>query len=151
LQNIDALLQQPIALPQTGDIRLRDLVHVSHDKGQNNIRHYNFRKTITVTAEINKDEIDTVQANKLIQENWQKIRAKHPGVDLEFSGELDDIQESLNAMPMLFLIGVGLMYLLLGTQFRSYFQPLMILCTIPLAFCGVVIGLLVTNNPMSLF
>ena len=43
------------------------------------------------------------------------------------------------------------MYLILGTQFRSYFQPFMILATVPMAFTGVVLGMLITGNPLSLF
>ena len=43
------------------------------------------------------------------------------------------------------------MYLILSTQFQSYFQPLMILMTVPMAFVGVVIGLLVSGDPLSLF
>ena len=54
-------------------------------------------------------------------------------------------------MGKLFLIGIGLMYLILGTQFRSYFQPFIVLATVPLAFTGVVFGLLVTHNPLSLY
>jgi len=49
------------------------------------------------------------------------------------------------------LVGIGVMYLILGTQFRSYWQPLMILATVPMAFTGVVLGLIVTQNPLSLF
>ena len=54
-------------------------------------------------------------------------------------------------MGQLFLVGLGLMYLILGTQFKSYFQPLIILATVPLAFTGVILGLLVTQNPLSLY
>ena len=54
-------------------------------------------------------------------------------------------------MASLFLFGIGLIYLILGSQFRSYFQPLMILATVPLAFVGVVFGLTVTHNPLSLY
>jgi multidrug efflux pump subunit AcrB len=95
--------------------------------------------------------MDTVVANTRIQEAWDKIATRYPSIDLDFSGELDDIQESLDAIAVLFLFGVGLMYLILGTQFKSYFQPLMILATVPMAFTGVVIGLAITNNPLSLF
>jgi len=95
--------------------------------------------------------MNTVTANRLIQEKWQELHVQFPGVDLEFSGELDDIQESLDAMASLFLFGVGLIYLILGSQFRSYWQPFMILATVPLAFIGVVFGLAVTHNPLSLY
>jgi multidrug efflux pump subunit AcrB len=52
---------------------------------------------------------------------------------------------------VLFLFGLGLIYLILAAQFRSYFQPLIILMTVPLAFTGVVLGLLVSGNPLSLY
>ncbi|MEE9350812.1 MAG: efflux RND transporter permease subunit, partial [Thiotrichaceae bacterium] len=72
-------------------------------------------------------------------------------IDLNFSGQLDDINEAIGAMGKLFLIGIGLMYLILGTQFRSYFQPAIILFTIPMAFSGVIFGLLLTQSPLSLY
>ena len=71
--------------------------------------------------------------------------------DLDFSGELDDIKESMDSMLTLLLFGVLLIYAILGTQFKSYFQPLIILSTIPMAFTGVTLGLLITGNPLSLF
>jgi multidrug efflux pump subunit AcrB len=54
-------------------------------------------------------------------------------------------------MKMLFLLGVGLIYLILAAQFRSYWQPLLILLTVPMAFTGVVFGLFITQNPLSLY
>ncbi len=51
----------------------------------------------------------------------------------------------------MFLFGIGLIYLILGTQFKSYYQPLMILTTVPMAFTGVVLGLLITQKSLSLF
>src|SRR5690606_18884055 len=80
-----------------------------------------------------------------------KFSKDYPRIDLNFTGELDDIQESIDAIPYLFLFGIGLIYLILGTQFKSYWQPLMILATVPLAFTGVTFGLVLTNNPLSLF
>lgn len=151
LHSLDNVLNQSIAIPPKGEIRLRDLVHTQVKKGQSSILHYNFKKTITITADIDKTVLDTVQANQLAKEYWQTIGHQHPNIDLEFSGELDDIEESIAALPKLLLMGLGIIYLILGTQFKSYFQPLMILCTVPIAFSGVIIGLWVTQNPMSLF
>jgi multidrug efflux pump subunit AcrB len=96
--------------------------------------------------------MDTVQANQWLVEHWNnELQGNYPNVSLDFSGELDDIKESLDSIAMLFLLGVGLMYLILGTQFSSYWQPLMILATVPMAFTGVVLGLWITQNPLSLF
>jgi multidrug efflux pump subunit AcrB len=151
LTSIDQLLETPVALPKGGEIPLGQLVSVDKGLSRGNIRHYNFRRSITVEANLNKELMDTVQANNIIKTEWAKIRKQHPTVDLDYTGELEDIQESLNSMWILFLFGIGLIYLILGTQFKSYWQPFMILVTVPLAFTGVTFGLAATGNPLSLF
>ncbi len=149
--DIESLLDHPIPLPEGGETPLRELVHSEAHTGPGNFRHYNFRRAITLEADLDKTQMDTVTANAHLLAGWSKIAARYPDIDLDFSGVLDDIQESLDAIGVLFLLGLGLMYLLLGTQFRSYWQPLMILITIPMAFTGVVMGLFITGNPLSLF
>ncbi|NCV51065.1 MAG: efflux RND transporter permease subunit [Gammaproteobacteria bacterium] len=136
----------------TGDmISLSELVDVDRSPALGTIRHYNFRRTITVEADIDSEITDTVTANQSVMEAWAQLQASYPNVNLDFSGELDDIQESLDSIGILFLFGIGVMYLILGTQFQSYGQPLLILVTVPLAFTGVVLGLFVTGNPLSLY
>jgi multidrug efflux pump subunit AcrB len=151
LRGIDELLSHSITTPQGDQVALRELVHVEYGRSRESIRHYNFRRTITLEADIDREQINEVQVNSLIKNEWNRIKVDYPEVSLDFSGALDDIQESLDAMLLLFLFGISLIYLLIGTQFKSYFQPLMILVTVPLAFIGVVIGLIITQNPLSLY
>lgn len=146
-----SLLDEPVALPNGQTTRLGALVQVQVEPGRGFIRHYNLRRTITVEANLDKEITDTKVANDAIKAGWEAIRVQHPGVDLDFSGELEDIEESLAAMQVLFLLGLGLIYLILAAQFKSYWQPLMILVTVPLAFTGVAYGLAISNNPLSLY
>ncbi len=153
-QDITDLLATPIALAlpdgrQTTS--LGALVQAETRTGKGVIKRYNLMRATTVEADLDKEVTDTVEANRILREEWRKIAARYPGVNLDFSGELDDINESLDAMLALFALGVGLIYLILATQFRSYFQPLLILVTVPLAFTGVVLGLLISGNPLSLY
>ncbi|MBS3997798.1 MAG: efflux RND transporter permease subunit, partial [Hydrogenophaga sp.] len=146
-----SLLDEPVALPNGQTTRLGALVTAEASPGRGFIRHYNLRRTTTVEANLDKEITDTQAANNAIRAGWEDIRAQHPGVDLDFSGELEDIEESLAAMQVLFLLGVGLIYLILAAQFRSYWQPMMILVTVPLAFTGVAFGLAISGNPLSLY
>jgi len=150
-QDIQSVLDDPVALPDGSITTFSTLFKQEIYKGKSTIRHYNLRRAITVEAEIDTELTNTAKANKDLVASWQEIRDEFPNTDLDFSGELDDINESLNSMFGLFLLGLGLIYLILATQFRSYFQPLLILVTVPMAFTGVVYGLLLTNNPMSLY
>lgn len=132
-------------------VALNELVELERGPGMANIRHHNFRRAITVEADIVRAQTDAVAANNWVREEWREMRSDHPDVSLDFTGMLEDIEESLESMLVLGLLGVGLIYLILGTQFRSYFQPLLILVTVPMAFTGVIAGLIVTGNPISLF
>ena len=149
--DVAAALAMPVALPGGGTTTLGQLVTQRTGTGKGTIRHYNLRRSITVEADLDKEVIDTVAANRAIQAAWENVKTRYPATSLDFSGELDDIQESLDSMQILFLLGVGLIFLILAAQFRSYWQPLMILVTVPLAFTGVVFGLLISGNPLSLY
>ncbi len=151
LGDIDAVLAQRIALPQGGSTTLGQLVEARSQESKGFIRHYKFRRAITVEANLDKTVNDTVAANDQLKAAWAQMQNRYPGVDLDFSGELDDIQESLDSMVQLFALGVGLIYLILAAQFRSYWQPFLILVTVPLAFVGVVFGLFISGNPLSLY
>jgi multidrug efflux pump subunit AcrB len=150
-QDINTVLNDPISLPNGEITTFSALFIQTNNKGRSTIRHYNLRRAITVEAELESEITDTASANAQLVESWELIRDQYPNTDLDFSGELDDINESLNSMFGLFFLGLGLIYLILATQFKSYFQPLLILVTVPMAFTGVIYGLLLTNNPMSLY
>ena len=148
---ITDLLNFRYPLPDGSSVPLSELVKETRSQALGNIRHYNFRRAITVEADIDDQVIDTLTANSLLLEGWQARKGEFPDIDLDFSGELDDIYEAMDSIGVLFIFGVGLMYLILGTQFRSYWQPFMILATVPMAFTGVVYGMFLTNNPLSLY
>ena len=145
------ILDDPVLLPNGQLTRLGALVEASAGEAPGVIRHYNLRRTITVEADIDRNQTNTVEVNRRISEAWEQVRSEYPNTTLDFTGELDDIQESLESMAVLFLLGLGLIYLILATQFKSYFQPFLILLTVPMAFTGVVFGLLLSNNPLSLY
>jgi multidrug efflux pump subunit AcrB len=50
--DIDELLRQTISLPDGRSIMLSELVSAEYGYGQYNIRHYNFRRTVTLEADI---------------------------------------------------------------------------------------------------
>ncbi|MGK2953895.1 MAG: efflux RND transporter permease subunit [Thiobacillus sp.] len=151
LTDIQQLLADPVALPDGGTTTLGALVQTETRIGSGGIKHYNLKRAITIESDLDKTRIDTVEANARIAALWDAMKARYPNTRIDFTGELDDINESLGAMKMLFLLGLGLIYLILAAQFRSYWQPLLILLTVPMAFTGVVFGLFITQNPLSLY
>jgi len=150
LDEIDQILDTTLSSP-IGPVTVRSLIHVERAPGYNNIRRYNFRRAITIEADIDDTKTDTVNANKFVMTEWDKIKDQYPGIGISTEGQVDDVLESINSLGTLFLFGLLIMYLIIGTQFQSYFQPLMIIVTVPLALIGVVVGQLISGNSVSLF
>lgn len=151
IASIESLLDFELTGKNGVKLTLSDVLDSRLQQGFGSIKHYNFRRTITVEADIDKKQIDVPQANQFIMDEWDTIAYRYPELSLDFTGQLDDLNESLDSIAKLMLLGLLLMYAILGTQFKSYFEPMMILMTVPMAFTGVVVGLLVTQNPLSLF
>ncbi|MBF0157782.1 MAG: efflux RND transporter permease subunit [Magnetococcales bacterium] len=150
-RQIEDLLHLPVALVPGESVPLGHLARAESRQGAGQIRHHDFRRTIGVEADLDLLRLDILQANTRVMTHWREIQGRFPGVSLDFSGVMDDITESLDDIFVLFLMGIGLIYTILGTQFRSYFQPLIILVTVPMAFTGVVFGLFINGHPLSLY
>ena len=64
-------------------------------------------------------------------------------------GAYEDQQEAFADLALLMLIGLVLVYLIMASQFESFVMPVIIMFTIPFAFSGVVLALLITNTTLS--
>jgi len=151
LSDIDAILDDPLLLRDGSTTTFAALTTQTVNQNSGSIKHYNYRRSIQVQADLTENSPNTVAAVNYIRNEWTEAGAQHPNIDLDFSGPFEDIEESVNAMGILFLFGMGLIYLILATQFRSYFQPLLVIVSVPMAFTGVSFGLFVTQQPLSLY
>lgn len=149
-EDLERLLDFNLTNPIGERVPLRSLVRLESKENIAYVSHYKLQRSLTIKADIDKELTNERDANDRIKAAWAQFAPKHPDIKLDFSGLLDDLEEAIDGLKFFFLIGIGLIYLILGTQFKSYYQPLMILATVPMAFCGVALGLLFSGNPLSL-
>ena len=71
------------------------------------------------------------------------------GYSVEFSGENESTNEAMGQLIKLLALGIIIMYLIMVAQFQSLLSPFIVMFTIPLAFTGGFLGLLVTGNILS--
>lgn len=140
---------------------------LDEDNGVANIRRYNRSREITVTA----DATDKMVAQQLMAKSSagarktsskqksiesiqsyfnREIAEKYPGVTLDMEGEFAEFNRLIADVMSLLFIGVFAIYMILGAQFKSYIQPLIILFTVPFALVGVVVYLLISGTPLSI-
>ncbi|MCC5859116.1 MAG: efflux RND transporter permease subunit [Ectothiorhodospiraceae bacterium] len=70
-------------------------------------------------------------------------------VEVRFVGELEDQQEAITFLVLAFIVAVFLMFLVLLTQLNSFFQGLLVLSAIVFSIAGVLLGLLIRQEPFS--
>lgn len=68
---------------------------------------------------------------------------------LDSAGESDTVNQMVVQMSKVLLLGLAFIYLVMVAQFQSLLSPFIVLFTVPLAFTGGLIGLLVMQEPLS--
>jgi len=144
------LLRLPLLLHSGQTIFLGDVASYQIKAGIAEIRRYRNRRAITVFAGVDQSKNTTVQVNAALHRQLEDLPDRYPGVTLDYTGEWQEFKESFSALGKLFVFGVLLIYVILGAQFRSYLQPVVILFTVPFSFVGAIVGLAISGNPFSL-
>lgn len=80
---------------------------------------------------------------------WLEINPVAGGVELLFRGADEEQNESLSFLGVAFLLSLFLMFILLVTQFNSFYQSLLILSSVVMSTLGVMLGLLLTQSTFS--
>jgi len=70
-------------------------------------------------------------------------------VNIQMSGAVEDMQESMMDLSLLLVLSLVLTYLVMASQFESLKMPFIIMFSIPFAFTGVVLAHMVTGTTMS--
>jgi len=82
-------------------------------------------------------------------EAWIATQDWHPELNINFRGANEDQAESMQFVGVAFSLSLLLMFVLLVTQFNSFYQATLILFAVVLSTAGVLLGLLITGNPFS--
>jgi multidrug efflux pump subunit AcrB len=122
---------------------------IEQDMGLASIRREDGKREVTIEADAyTKKTIRTIN-NDIGQFFKREYKARFPEVTLKVGGEFAEFNDLLFQILRIFLIGLALIYIILATQFKSYSQPFIILISVPFAFVGVIVFLLISGTPFS--
>ena len=82
-------------------------------------------------------------------EAWVRNQDWHPELRIKFRGANEEQNESIEFVGAAFGLSLLLMFVLMVTQFNSFYQSALVLFAVVLSTAGVFIGLLVTGNAFS--
>lgn len=129
-------------------ILLSSISTVHRDASLSVINHDNQKRTLSISAAV-KDGYNVTKVTSDVKETINDNELVPSGVSIEYAGANKEIMHSMKQMILMMLVGMVLVYLIMVAQFQSLRSPFIIIFTLPLAFTGGMLALLITNNVLS--
>ncbi len=150
------LMQTKITATVTGadgskkekEYRLFDFAKKSRGQSLATIMRENQGNYIEVTADAKEGENTTV-ASRSLERKIAKMDLPD-GISVSIGGEADSTNEIVKNMLLMVILGFIFIYLVMVAQFQSLLSPFIVIFTVPLAFTGGLIALLITGEQLSI-
>lgn len=132
---------------KTEKIPLEDLVGFENTEGPDSIQRENQKRYMTVSAVVSEGYNVGLLGNKVEKE--LKDYKLPEGYSVEMAGEDETIQEAMIEMLKMLGLAIAFIYLIMVAQFQSLLSPFIVMFTMPLAFTGGFMGLIVADMEIS--
>jgi multidrug efflux pump subunit AcrB len=130
-------------------IPVRNLITVQKQQGLNSITHYDGKRTVSVTADIDQSITSSLAVNTEMQKKLLPIEQDNLGYSLRYGGEYEDTQESLQSLFRAFAIAIFLVFIVLASTFNTLTQPFLIMLAIPFSLFSAIYALKFHGEPFS--
>ena len=145
-RGISAFDDLRIATPK-GLIPISNFVTTSPTPNVDTIKRIDGIPVGQIRADVAPDVLADDQV-KILQA-WISSQDWHPDLTISFRGANEEQAESMQFVSVAFGLSLLLMFILLVTQFNSFYQAILILFAVVLSTAGVFLGLMITGNPFS--
>ena len=150
-RDLDWLDRTMVATRTGALVPFKEVAEVEVGRSIDAVRRYQGERTITMTANVDKTKNTAINAVNEVKQRLANFSQRFPGYAIDYTGEFQEFQRSLEALSYLSVVGLLLVYMILGTQFGSFLQPIIIIgFTFPGAMFGSAVALLVTGTPLSI-
>lgn len=127
-------------------VKLSDLAIIEMAEGSPEINKTDRIYSVTVSANDGGVGLANIQAEMMKAFNEQNPPSS---ISYKWGGDSENLADASTQLGAALAISIFLIYALLASQFENFVFPIIIIGSIPLALIGVVIGLLVTNQPID--
>jgi HAE1 family hydrophobic/amphiphilic exporter-1 len=129
-------------------VRLNQLASIKESTGPNQINRRDMAREVGISANVYQRSAGEVSAD--IKAVLDSINFA-PGYRYRMGGASKDMAESFGYAITSLVLAVLFIYMILASQFKSFFQPLALMTALPLTLIGVVLALLLFGSTVSMF
>ncbi|MEM6334273.1 MAG: efflux RND transporter permease subunit [Planctomycetota bacterium] len=156
-RSVHAVMNAWLVTPAGTPVPISEIADVVEASTYATIRRIDRQRSITVTADVApgyspEDVIGAITLpNRATGEPSiiDQIRDEYPGLRFFFGGRQEQVADAFSTLPIGMGFALILIYIILAWLFRSYVQPLIVMCVIPFALIGVIWGHLLLGYEMT--
>jgi HAE1 family hydrophobic/amphiphilic exporter-1 len=115
--------------------------------GPSTIRRKDLQREVRVSAANDGRSLGEVAAD--IERAGAALKLS-PGYDILPGGDSEELKKMFNNMMQTLGLAIIFIYLILASQFGSFFHPMAIMLSLPLSLVGVALGLLATGDSLNI-
>ena len=145
-EDLSSIERMPLANAQ-GQILPLDQV-ASIDRGLSPVELTRIDQTNSVSLYSDHVDSDLGTAVEVIEEELEAYDMP-AGIEYEFGSDTEWMREAFDDLFFALLLAIVIVFILLAAQFESYWQPLVIILSVPFGLVGVVFGLLLTGRSLN--
>ncbi|MBI1373090.1 MAG: MMPL family transporter [Phycisphaera sp.] len=140
-RSLNDMERMRIRLPDGVEAPFNTVARVTTGRGYAVINRVDRKRVVSVTASVDESVANANDINAALTDTvLPKMLAEYGGLSYSMEGQRREQQESLKSLRNNFFIAMLGIFALLGVQFRSYIQPLIVMSAIPFGLIGAVLG-----------
>jgi len=130
------------------NVRLGQVAKITETTGSNQINRRDLMREVSISANAYGRTAGEVSAD------IKKVMEATPfpaGYRFQFGGSTKSMNESFGYAVSALVMAIIFIYMILASQFKSFFQPVALMTSLPLTLIGVVLALLAFRSALSMF
>jgi HAE1 family hydrophobic/amphiphilic exporter-1 len=128
------------------EVPLIEIADIKLEKGPITITREGQERYVTVSSDVFGK--NTGDVNKDISKRLDEMPLP-PGYSIRYGGEMEQIVDAFSSLILALLLAIVLVYMVMAAQFESLLHPFTIMFSLPLAFTGSALGLVLTGRALS--
>ena len=151
-RSIADLENMRIRTPSGDEVPFASVADVSFGEAYTTITRQNRRRTVTVSADIDEENVEPGEIIEEIAEDYMPgLLSRYPGVQYSLEGASLAELEFIRNITVASIAALFLIYALIAIPLHSYSQPLIIMSVIPFGLIGAVFGHILLGKAISMF
>ena len=149
VQDLDSVeMARELRIGWPVSVALGDIATVELGEQPSHIRRVDQMLAASITGDITKKNVGAV--NQKVQDKIDALPLDELGVEVETGGVMEMMEESFSSMYIAIIVAIVLAFAIMVVSFRSFFNALIIMMSLPLASIGAVLGLLIAGRPLGI-